>query len=881
MGQVYRARDTKLNRDVALKVLPDSLASDAERLARLTREAQTLAALNHPHIAQIYGLEDATPLPGTGRTSSTGSIEGPVRALVMEFVEGEDLSARIARGALALDEAVPIASQIADALDAAHQQGIVHRDLKPANVRIRPDGTVKVLDFGLAKAMGPPGVSAADLTNAPTMVPVGPVTGEGRILGTTAYMSPEQAKGQVVDKRSDIWSFGGVFYEMLTGQRTFRGDDGADTIDRVLTGDPDWLALPAVVPTAVRTLLQECLRKDRRERVADISTALFVLRHPHVADYVQPIGAAPQALLRRALMVAAIAVVGAAAAIALRRADAPPPAAVTRFAFTVPPGQALYVNRRTLAISPDGTRVVFATEAGLFLRSVAELAVRAIPGASPGVAPVFSPDGRSIAFYGDSAIKRIATEGGTAVTLCTLDVTPPSMMWSGDRIVFARPGSGVWRVSATGGNPELLLDLSASENTIYGAQLLPDNDTLLYTSAPFTNVESDGFAFGQVVAHSIKSGQRTVVVEDAGEARYVPTGHLAYVSSGTLFVAPFDAATRSVIGPAVPIVDGLSLGGILGFGSVGQYAFSDSGSLAYVPGPPAGAQDLGLSTRMGAHQSLGLPRGTYEFPRVSPDGSRIAFGTVDGKEAAIAIYGVSGATSARRLTFGGNNRFPIWSPDGRHVAFQSDRDGDLAVFRQPVDGGAAERLTTPESGTAHIPESWSPNGDVLLFSASKDFVTSLWMLSLSDKVARPFGDAAQSSLPTDATFSPDGRWVAYQIARPGMIEASTYVQPFPPDGTRYQVARGGRPMWSRDGQELFFVPGPGRFLAVTVKSTTPSFSVGSPVDVPRNFGLAAPGMPRTFDIMPDGRIVGVVTPGQSAGPAEIRVVLNALEELRR
>jgi Tol biopolymer transport system component len=308
-----------------------------------------------------------------------------------------------------------------------------------------------------------------------------------------------------------------------------------------------------------------------------------------------------------------------------------------------------------------------------------------------------------------------------------------------------------------------------------------------------------------------------------------------------------------------------------------HYAFSDSGSLVYVPGQSAG-QDLVLIDRKGSVETLKL--GRVEFPRVSPDGKRIAFGTTDGKEAVLWIYELSGASSARRLTFEGNNRFPIWSADGSHVAFQSDREGDAAVFWQPVDGGPAERLTKPDAGTFHVPESWSPHGEVLLFSATKDSVTSLWTLALKDRVASPFGDVNGSSLPTDATFSPDGRWVAYQIGEPGVVEANTYVQPFPPTGTKYQIAAGGRPLWSRNTNELFFVPGPGRFMAVTVRTTQPSFTVTSPVPVPRGFGVAHPSTPRTFDIMPDGRIVGVGSPSQSEPGRQIRVVLNWFEELK-
>ena len=376
---------------------------------------------------------------------------------------------------------------------------------------------------------------------------------------------------------------------------------------------------------------------------------------------------------------------------------------------------------------------------------------------------------------------------------------------------------------------------------------------------------------------SIETGVRKTIIEGGSDARYVPTGHIVYVSGGTLLGVPFDLPKLEVTGGAVPVVEGVRREFSSG---MAQFAISHSGSLIYVPGPTsAGQDDVVLSDRKGGAEPLKLPRGRYDFPRVSPDGKRIAFETNDEKEAVVSIFERSGASSIRRLTFGGNNHYPLWSADGRRVTFQSDREGDPAVFWQAVDGGTAERLTTPERGTSHTPESWSFDGQVLLFSATKDFVSSLWTLSLRDRKATPFGDVKGSSIPTDAMFSPDGRWVAYQIGEKTEVEGTTYVQPFPPTGTKYEIARGGRPLWSRDGKELFFVPGPGRFMAVSVR-TAPSFTFTSPVAVPRGFGMALPGAPRTFDMMPDGRIVGIGAPQSGSGPAQIHVVLNWFAELK-
>ncbi len=863
MGEVYRARDTKLNRDVAIKVLLPAVANDPERLARFSREAQVLASLNHPNIAHLHGLED-----------SHG-----VRALVMELVEGPTLADRISQGAIPLDEALPIARQIAEALEAAHEQGIVHRDLKPANIKMRPDGVVKVLDFGLAKALDPPpGTEAgALLANSPTISSPA-MTQQGVILGTAAYMSPEQAKGRAADKRSDVWAFGCVLYEMLTGRRTFQGDDVSDTMASVLKGEPDWNALPTNVPDGVRALIQGCLRKDRKQRIGDISAALFLLSQPHAVA--QAALVAPPPVWRRTMLVVAGVLIGAAIAVtAFWRLKPSQAAPVTRFAITLPPGQQLNPNRTAVDVSPDGTRMVYASDGRLYLRSMSELEPRALPLTEPAINPVFSPDGESVAFWADSALKRIGVTGGTAVTISQIGVAPTSISWSDDGILFSRLDGGIMRVSPNGGKPEMLVDTSKSDELADGARWLPDGRTLLFTSAKRTGSVIDRWEKAQIVVLSPGTGVRKTLIEGGTDARYVPTGHIVYVSAGTLLAVPFDLPGLSVTGGSVPVVEGVRRLNAVG---AAHFAFSNTGSLVYVPGASSSQQEVVVFDRHGTVEALKLPPGSYQFPRVSPDGKRIAFEASDGKEAVVSIYELSGESSVRRLTFGGNNRFPIWSFDGRRVAFQSDREGDPAVFWQPADGGTAERLTTPGRGASHAPESWSPAGEVLLFTETKEFVSSLWTFSLRDRKAAPFSDVRGSSLPIDAMFSPDGRWVAYQLGERGQGEATTFVQPFPPTGSRYQISRGGRPAWSRDGRELFFVPAPAQFMAVRVR-TEPRFTFTSPVAVPRRFGIADPANPRPFDTLPDGRIVGVAPPGMSqsgSGPAQIQVVLNWFEELK-
>jgi serine/threonine-protein kinase len=802
----------------------------------------------------------------------------------MELVEGPTVADRIAQSPMSLDEVLPIARQIAEALEAAHEQGIVHRDLKPANIKVRPDGTVKVLDFGLAKALDPPaGTDAgAVLANSPTLTSPA-MTERGVILGTSAYMSPEQAKGFAADKRSDVWAFGCVLYEMLTGKRAFEGDDVSDTLAAVIKGEPDWNALPSNLPHAVRGLIQGCLRKSRKERIGDISTARFLLSQSDALARTGAVTQPPPRWWRRAMLVMAGVLIGAAiAALVVWRLGPLPAAAVTRFAVTLPAGQQLNANRGALALSPDGTRLVYAADGRLYLRSMSDPEPRELRGTGPAINPVFSPDGRSVAFWGDS-LKHIAIDApGSAITISeTGSLAPYSFSWSDAGILFTRLGTGIMRVSPHGGKPEVFVDMSKSDELADNPQFLPDGRTLLFTAVKRAAAVIDRWEKAQIVVYSPDTGVRKVLLEGGSDARYVPTGHIVYVSGATLFAVPFDLSKLTVIGGPVPVLEDVRR--IMGVVGAAHFAFSRSGTVAYVSGGLTLHQEFVLFDRNGAVEGLKLPAGRYHFPRVSPDEKRIAFETSVSKEAFIAVYELSGESSVRRLTFGGNNRFPVWSGDGRRVAFQSDREGDAALFWQSADGGTAERLTTPAGrGVVHVPESWSPDGQVLLFSETKDFTSSLWTFSLRDRKVAPFGDVKGSSLPTAATFSPDGRWVAYQVGETGQGEGYTYVQPFPPTGTRYQIARGGRPAWSRDGKELFYVPAPARFAVVRVR-TEPSFAFSSPVDVPRRFGIADPSNPRPYDTLRDGRLIGVAMPGLNqtgSGPAQIQVVLNWFEELK-
>jgi serine/threonine protein kinase/Tol biopolymer transport system component len=882
MGEVYRARDTRLKREVALKVLPEGFSQDPDRLARFQREAELLATLNHPNIAAVYGLEKADGFTG----------------IVLELVDGETLADVIARGPIPLADALPIARQIADALEAAHEKGVIHRDLKPANIKVTANGTVKVLDFGLAKMMEHE-TPASSLTMSPTLSLH--ATYAGVILGTAAYMSPEQAAGRQADKRSDVWAFGVLLLEMLTGQPVFAGETVSHVLAAVLKSEPDWTTLPADTPTSIRKLLRRCLEKDRKRRLADAADARLeideALSTPIADAPARAVPAIqPRPLWRRALPVVAAAVVASAmvGAAAWMLKSPAPSSPVTRFAFTLGDGQQFtVVNNQTLAISPDGMRLVYVVNNQLYLRSMSDLEARPIPGTrqtpTPYV-PVFSPDGQSIAFYSqaDRAVRKIAVSGGAAVTICPADQPFMGMTWDTAGIVFGQ-AKGIMRVSANGGQPDVLVSVKDGE-LMYGPQVLPGGEWLLFTLA--TAATADGWNKAQIVVQSLKSSERKTLVSGGSDGRYLSTGHLVYALGGVLFAVPFDLPRLAVRGGPAPIVEGVKRSS--GTQGTAHFSVSSTGSLAFVPGPASTSfalSDLALVDRNGAAQPLKLPPGAYEYPRLSPDGKRIAFGTDNGKDASVWIFDVAGASSARRLTLGGRNRVPVWSADGQRVAFQSDRDGDLGLFWQRADGTtAAERLTTPDKGTAHVPESWSPDGKTLLFSVAKGSSYAVAALSLTDKKVTPF-DGIQSSNPPAATFSPDGRWVAYSVTVvPGPPAGSLFVQPFPTTGATYPISTslgGFHPTWSPDGKELFYATGGGgqRFEAVSI-TTRPTFTFGNPVPVPTPFVERGPLFERNNDITLDGtRFLGVVAAGQSytsGAPAapQIQVVLNWFEELK-
>ena len=875
MGEVYRAHDTKLNRQVAIKILPAEYARDPERVARFQREAQAVAALNHPGVAAIYEL----------------ALANDVRFLVLELVEGETLAERLRRGPLPVEDALVITKEICEALEAAHEKGICHRDLKPANIKLTEEGRVKVLDFGLAKVLQDNSAHGS-VANSPTLSLAG--TLPGMILGTAGYMSPEQAKGFAADHRSDIFSLGCILYELLTGRQAFEGETASEILASVLKSEPDLSRLPARLNPRVVELLRRCLEKQPKRRwhaVADLRVEIEgVLASGVLAE--PPRGAA-RAWWRRALPVAAGVLAGAiAAGAAVWNFKPAPQPTITRFSIAVPEEQQFTLaNRHLLAWSPDGSQLAYVASNRLFLRTMDDVTSR--PLASGDIqataSPVFSPDSRSLAFYSvtDRAIKRVSVSGGAAVTICGgIAQSPYGLDWSADAILFVL-SQGVMRVSPNGGTPETIVPAVTGE-TNASPQMLPGGQHVLFSVAK--GDAPNRWESGQIVVQRPGSSERKVLIDGGGDARYVPTGHLVYALSGTLFAVPFDVQRLEVTGGPVPIIEGVRRAAVVpNVPPTTQFAFSSTGSAAYIPGPTSVSStqsDLALMGRDGKATPLKLPPGPYQGPRVSPDGRFVAYSSDDAKEAIIWVHDLAGTSSATRLTFGGKNLFPVWSADSRSVAYQSDRDGDLSIYRQRADGtGTAERMTKAETGTVHKPEAWSPSGNRLLYSVAKDARYTLWSLNVTDGKSTPWGGVQSTTVP-QAVISRDGRWVAYQSSETGSNEI--FVQPFPGGGAKYMVPReqdNHHPAWSADGRELYYIPRFGVSYVIPVR-TEPRFSFGTPTAIDRGGRSEGPAIAhRNHDVLPDGRIVGVVPGGSATGrapvPTHIQVVLNWFEDLKQ
>jgi serine/threonine-protein kinase len=871
MGKVWRAHHLALKRDDALKVLPDAFLSSQERLARFQREAQVLASLNHPNIAHLYGLEHA---------------DG-IQALVMELVEGPTLADRLADGAMPVEEALPIARQIAEALEAAHEQGIIHRDLKPANVKVRPDGTVKVLDFGLAKAVEPSNPLSPSVSQSPTITTPA-MTQLGMILGTAAYMSPEQAKGRPADKRSDVWAFGCVLYEMLTGRRAFEGEDVSDTLAAVLRGEPDWAALPAPTLPPIRRLLRRSLERDRRRRLPDIADARLEIDEALTAPAIETPPVSPPRVARWPWL---MPVVGGVAAAVLGgwvawRSYPTVPRPITRFAITLPAGDrftSVESIRHVVAVSPDGSRIAYMANARLYLRQRDALSSTAIT--EGGTNPFFSPDGEWLGFFEERQLKKVSVNGGAPIVLSATMPLLGASWASDDTILYGQGPAGIWRVSSAGGMPEQLVKVAAGQRA-HGPQLLPGGRAVLFTLSDVNDAWDDA----QVVVEPLDGRARQVVMRGGTDARYLPTGHLVYARRGSLLAVPFDADRLQTTGSPVPLVEGVAQS-VAGTTGAAQFSVSDDGTLVYVPASSSGGVNPSVRLvwvdRMGRETPIDVPSAPRVFvaPALSPDGERVAYGVPAGPGLDTWIHEFRRGISLRLTNDPGIDVDAVWSPDGRRLAYRGEgRDGGPGIFVRAADGtGAVERLTTGR----HAPTSWSSDGTRIFYS---DFGTNAPGPTVRSDLAvvTMTGDRRTETLlataarESNAEIAPKGSWLAYETTEAG--EMAIYVRPFPDVSARQwrvSPAGGVSPLWSRDGSTLFYRNGQA-IMAVSVRGATPD-DWSAPEKLFEGPYFFVEG-PRMFDVAPDGRFLMLKAAGGDADagtPASLIVVQNWTEELKR
>jgi Tol biopolymer transport system component len=873
MGEVYQAHDTKLGRDVAIKVLPGAFAHDPERLARFQREAKMLASLNHPNIATIHGLEQS----------------GGTSYLVMELVSGETLQDRVKSGPLGIDEALKIAVQIAEALEAAHEKGIIHRDLKPANVKVTPEGKVKVLDFGLAKAFAGD-ASTEDIGNSPTLSRA--ATMQGVILGTAAYMSPEQAKGKAVDKRTDIWAFGAVLYELLTGKPVFHGEDITDILAAVVRAEPDWDLLPPSTSMKIRDLLRRCLQKDKNLRMQAAGDARIEICEALAAPL--EAGATRDALAPRSKLLAAAAVALAIIATVMAwgwwRASRPVEQKLrplVRLDVDLGPDVSLpSIGGVDAIISPDGMRVVYASEGRLSARRLDQPKGTELSGTQGASQPFFSPDWQWVAFFSQGKLRKVSVDGGAAVSLCDADV-PHGGSWGEDGIIIVAlaQSGGLWRVPDGGGTPQRLTMLDGDELGHRWPQILPGDKTVLFTA-----ISDPVSAEDRIETWSLKTGERKVLLSGGSFGRYVPTyestGHLLYSTKGTLFAVPFDPDRLVLRGTPSPLLNDLG---------AAEFDFSSTGTFVYRSGKAADQswQMLWLDSSGKTEPIVATP-GTYADPRFSPDGKRLALITAPGREGEVVVYDLERETMTHLSSPSQGVAHPTWTPDGKHIVFRSRSNAGSSIVWIRSDGsGEGQKLL--ESANPLFPDSFSPDGRHLAYD-ELDPITSMgiWTLplDLSDpdhpKPGKPEPFLRAPRRAFMGKFSPDGRWIAYSSNESGANEV--YVRPFPAapagSGGKWQISNSGGsiPTWSRDGRQLFYErPADDRIMVVDYTARGDSFVAGKP-RVWSDKQISAPSV-LNLDLHPDGKRFAVIpaheATTQEKGSVHFTFLLNFFDELQR
>ncbi len=864
-GEVYLAEDSRLDRKVALKILPQHLSERADLRERFEREARAVSSLNHPHICTLYDI---------------GEQDG-IHYLVMEHLEGETLAARLEKGALPLEQTLQYAIQIADALDKAHRQGVVHRDLKPGNIMLVKSGA-KLLDFGLAKQQAtetPTNLSALPTEQAS-------LTAEGTILGTLQYMAPEQLEGKEADRRTDIFAFGAVVYEMATGKKAFEGNSQASLIAKILEVDPQPMSeLQPLTPTALDRVVKTCLAKDPDDRwqsARDLYRELKWIAEgttdaslPTTAAGI-PAGSGWSQLLLP--VVASVVVAASIASVAVWNLKPAPARPVTRTVVALQADETIQSSAIVpLAFSPDGSQMVYSAQKGddpprLYLRPMNSLEDQPLSGTEGANHPFFSPDGQWVGFFAEGELKKGPITGGTVLTICTTSGRTQGASWgTDDRIIFSTIGAlRLLQVSADGGTPEVLTSLEGGplESFLSWPEILPGGKAVLFATGD-----------GTIVVQRLDTGERKVLLQGGTFPHYVSTGHLVYSREGTLMAVLFDPDQLEISGSPVPVIEGIR-SPVRAFGGA-QLTISKTGALAYVVGSADESEGtLVWVDRQGISEPLAAPLRDYEYPRVSPDGQRIAVGIREREnEVYIGVYDVSRSTLTRLTFESGFNTVPAWSPDGKRLAFTSDREGRLGIFWQMADGsGGVERLTTSDYQT--VPASFSPDGQLLAFIEDNPTTgRAIRVLNLEDREAEPFLQNPYEE--TAPKFSPDGEWMAYSSTESGRREV--YVQPYPGPGGKWQISTDGgqEPVWNPQGGELFFRIGD-RMMAVEL-DTRSGFASGTPQMLFEGLYLPTAFSYPFYDVSPDGQRFLMLQPveSQTGGATQINVVLNWFEELKR